>query len=77
MPQESSNATFFTVELKGGSTCRLDATTDPLTCKFDSLTAATGYTLEAKACLTQSGSDVCSLPLIKKAWTIPTGRWYI
>ncbi len=71
VPQQPSKARFFTVELKGIETCRLVATTDPLTCKFDNLTAATEYTLEAKACRLLA----CSLPLVKKAWTIPTGKF--
>ncbi len=58
----------------GKATCEIPVPSSPLTCSLTELSAATEYTVDAKAC---SSASHCSEAITKKAWTQPDGRFDI
>ncbi len=67
----SSGVNFYQVSA-GGKPCEITASMSPLSCSLTELTAATEYTVEAKAC---SSKSHCSEAITKHAWTLPNGEF--
>ncbi len=65
----------YIVRVKTALTKKCEAKPDALSCTIDGLSAATEYTVEAMACLSQNGvSDPCSTRTVDgQGWTKPSG----
>ncbi len=67
----SSGVVLYKVSA-GGKSCEIAASLTKLTCLLKELTAATEYTVEAKAC---SSASHCSEAITKESWTLPNGEF--
>ncbi len=67
----SSGVVLYKVSA-GGKSCAIAASLMVLSCLLTELTAATEYTVEAKACASASR---CSKAIAKQAWTLPNGEF--
>ncbi len=66
----TTGVTVYLVSTTGAS-CEAQASANPLMCKLSGLTAATRYTVEAKACATAAH---CSEPISGEEFTRPLGE---
>ncbi len=66
----STGVTLYKVS-SGEKACEIAVPSNPLTCSLTELSAATEYTVDAKAC---SSTSHCSEAITKEAWTPPNGQ---
>ncbi len=69
----STGVTLYKVS-GGKSNCEIVVPSSPLTCSLTELSAATEYSVDAKAC---SSTSHCSETITKQAWTQPDGQFDI